>query len=143
VALARHHESTLTPALGAGSIKDVRTEIESRLLDVFKGRLESQDMENQEEREERMNSVHHRVLDLLDSWIHVVNENTAVTARTQYQKYEDRRSPAPKPLLVEMLEEEEDPHRKKFKANRSLRDVEPEVHLYLKDRYGASVEADG
>ena len=40
----------------------------------------------------------------------------------------------PKPLLREMLEERfESEHHRKFRANRSLRDVEPEVNLYLHD----------
>jgi hypothetical protein len=72
-----------------------------------------------------------------------VKEYDAVGERVQYQKYEDRRSPAPKPLLREMLDTEfENEHHRKFRANRSLRDVEPEVNLYLKDLSGSSVEND-
>jgi hypothetical protein len=42
-----------------------------------------------------------------------------------------------------MLDTEfENEHHRKFRANRSLRDVEPEVNLYLKDLSGSSVEND-
>jgi hypothetical protein len=34
----------------------------------------------------------------------------------------------------------ESEHHRKFRANRSLRDVEPEVNLFLKDLSGAQVE---
>ena len=56
----------------------------------------------------------------------------------QYQKYELK---DPRPLLQEMLETEfESEHHKKFRANRSLRDVEPEVNLFLADLSGIEVE---
>jgi hypothetical protein len=56
----------------------------------------------------------------------------------QYQKYELKQ---PRPLLREMLDKsfESDYHRK-FRANRSLRDVEPEVNLFLKELTGILVE---
>ena len=46
-----------------------------------------------------------------------------------------------KPLLREMLDTtfESDDHRK-FRVNRSLRDVEPDVNLFLKDLSGMKVE---
>ena len=54
----------------------------------------------------------------------------------QYQKYELKQ---PRPLLREMLDKDfESEHHRKFRANRSLRDVEPEVNLFLKDLSGAA-----
>ena len=56
----------------------------------------------------------------------------------QYQKYELNQ---PRPLLREMLDTDfESEHHRKFRANRSLRDVEPEVNLFLKDLSGRDVE---
>ena len=44
-------------------------------------------------------------------------------------------------VLREMLDQDfESEHHRKFRANRSLRDVEPEVNLFLKDLSGADVE---
>jgi hypothetical protein len=58
----------------------------------------------------------------------------------QYQKYELKQ---PRPLLREMLDKNfESDHHRKFRANRSLRDVEPEVNLFLKDLNGMQVEDD-
>ena len=56
----------------------------------------------------------------------------------QYQKYEQKQS---RPLLREMLDKDfESENHRKFRANRSLRDVEPEVNLFLKDLSGQLVE---
>ena len=56
----------------------------------------------------------------------------------QYQKYELKK---PRPLLREMLDKDfESEHHRKFRANRSLRDVEPEVNLFLKDLSGMQIE---
>ena len=57
----------------------------------------------------------------------------------QYQRYELRQA---SPLLREMLDKDfESEHHKKFRANRSLRDVEPVVNLYLRDLTGRQVES--
>jgi hypothetical protein len=56
----------------------------------------------------------------------------------QYQNYELKQ---PQPLLREMLDTVFDSeHHRKFRANRSLRDVEPEVNLFLKELSGMEVE---
>ena len=56
----------------------------------------------------------------------------------QYQRYELRQ---PSPLLREMLDKDfESEHHRKFRANRSLRDVEPVVDLFLRDLRGSRVE---
>ena len=49
----------------------------------------------------------------------------------QYQKYELNQA---QPLLQEMLDQDfESVHHWKFRVNRSLRDVEPNVNLFLKE----------
>lgn len=53
----------------------------------------------------------------------------------QYQRYEEK---TPKPLIRDMLDKEA-PDDWKFRANRSLRDVEPDVNLFLKDLSGRQV----
>jgi hypothetical protein len=55
----------------------------------------------------------------------------------QYQRHE---LSSPKPLLREMLETVRDSeHHRKFRASRSLRDVEPEVNLFLNELTGLEV----
>ena len=128
VALSRHVEAALTPAEGAARIAEVRATLERRLLDSFRERVREQPL-NEEEREERLRSVQNRVGDLLDSWCKIFDAYYEVRVGLQYQKYELEK---PRPLLRDMLDTDFDSeHHRKFRANRSLRDVEPEVNLFL------------
>jgi hypothetical protein len=138
VGLARHTRPELTPALGVESIADVRAELERRLLDHFLERVRQQPFADESEREERLRSVQNRIVDLLDSWRKIFEDYRAAGVNMQYQKYELKQ---PKPLLREILHKDfESERHRKFRANRSLRDVEPEVNLFLKDLSGMEVE---
>ena len=138
VGLARHAEAALTPPGGVEQIEAVRAAIERRLLDTFRERVDQQPFEDEEERDERLRSVRNRVVDLLDSWHTIVDDYHKAGVAVQYQRYELRQ---PSPLLREMLDKEfESEHHKKFRANRSLRDVEPVVDLFLRDLTGRQVE---
>ena len=131
VALARHSDPVLTPALGAEAIRDVRSELEDRLTGVFRERLEHQPIPSSEERRETDEAVRSRIVDLLDSWTRILDDHHKSGVRLQYQQYEQRPH---RPLLRHLLDPDPgDEHARKFRANRSLRDVEPEVHLYVKD----------
>jgi len=56
----------------------------------------------------------------------------------QYQRYELGQ---PVPFLREMLDKDfESEHHKTFRTNRSLRDVEPVVDLFLRDLSGRQLE---
>ena len=133
VALARHAEPALTPPRGVERIGDVRTALEPLLLDALARRVEQQAFADEDERAERLSSVRSRVVDLLDSWHKVLDDYQQAGAEMQYQRHELRQ---PQPLLREMLDEQfETEHHRKFRVNRSLRDVEPEVNLYLNDPY--------
>jgi hypothetical protein len=137
VALARHAVPELTPPQGAERIAQVRIELERRLLEVFRERVEQQPID-EVERLERLRSVQSRIVDLLDSWRSVFDDYASHGVALQYQKYELDK---PKPLLREMLDTDfESEHHRKFRANRSLRDVEPNVNLFLKDLSGTRVE---
>ncbi len=131
VGYARHAQPVLTPPGGVKSLGTVRAAVERRLRELFQERVDSQPLDDEAEREERRQSVAARVVDLLDSWLAVVDHYQSVNSAVKYQKYEPGRAPGR--LLREMLEEEFDsPHQRKFRANRSLRDVEPDVNLYIK-----------
>lgn len=138
VGLARHAVPRLTPPQGVELITDVRAALERRLLDAFLERVRQQPFADEAEREECLRSVQNRVVDLLDSWRKIFDDYHAVGVSVQYQKYELKQ---PRPLLREMLDKDFDSdHHRKFRANRSLRDVEPEVNLFLKDLSGMQVE---
>ena len=130
VGLARHSEASLTPPAGVEELEAVRARVEAMLLEVFRERVNQQPLADETERAERLRSVRSRVVDLLDSWLKVVDDYQSTNTAVQYQKYEPLSA---RPLLREMLETEfESAHHRKFRANRSLRDVEPEVNVYIK-----------
>ncbi len=138
VSFARHAEPILTPPRGAEQVDAVRADLERRLLETFLARVRAQPLSDEAEREERLRSVQNRIVDLLDAWQTIWEDYRATSTALQYQKYE---LPNPKPLLREMLDTTfESPIHRKFRVNRSLRDVEPEVNLYLKDLAGMDVE---
>ena len=140
VAYARHAARALTPARGAERIAEARAALDHRLADAFLGRVRAQPLDDVE-REERLQSVGNRIDDLLDAWRAIVDGYRNDGVAVQYQKHEERQ---PRPLLREMLDTafESENHRK-FRANRSLRDVEPEVNLFLTDLSDDSAQAGG
>jgi hypothetical protein len=138
VGLGRHAHAELTPPQGVERIADVRAALERRLLEDFLARVRQQPIDDEEERAERLRSVQNRIVDLLDSWRKILEDYRTKGVALQYQKYELTQ---PKPLLREMLDTEfESEHHRKFRANRSLRDVEPDVNLFLRDLSGAQIE---
>ncbi len=137
VALARHAEPSLTPATAPPGLAEVRAQLEALLLDAFSERLSRQNMP-EAEREEKLGSVRRRVGDLLDSWQYVVDDYRDTGTAVKYQQYEREQG---KPLLREMLDTDfESPHHKKFRVNRSLRDVEPQVNLFITKPAGGGAD---
>ncbi|MCB9882370.1 MAG: helicase [Planctomycetes bacterium] len=137
IALARHSDPRLTPPAGVSQIVAARAEVERRVLEAFLDRLREQPIQDEGDRDERLRSVQNRLVDLLDAWRTLYEEQAKVGAALQYQKYELKDVPY---LLQEMLTKfEVDDLRRKFRVNRSLRDVEPHVELFLKDFDGRDV----
>ena len=142
VGLARHSEPSLTPPSGVAALDRVRVDLERRLREIFLDRVDEQPYEDEAEYVERRHSVAARVVDLLDSWLAVVEDFSNVNANVKYQKYEGRTGGGH--LLREMLEEDfESAHHAKFRANRSLRDVEPEVNLRIRPLTASLSDGDG
>ena len=137
--MARHSESDLAPPRGVEQIAKVRAKLEKRLMQIFLDRVREQPFADESEREERLRSVQDRIVDLLDSWGKIFDDYSANGVQMQYQPYETRQR-QPQPLLRGMLEEIDSEHHRKFRVNRSLRDVEPDVNLFLKELTGRAVE---
>ena len=74
VALARHGRAELTPAQGVKRIGESRSELERFLLGAFLERVRQQPIEDEEEREQYLRNVQNRIVDLLDSWITVIDD---------------------------------------------------------------------
>ena len=133
ISLARHAMPELTPPNGVERIDQVRTALEQRLLEVFRERVGQQPAPDEDERAERLRSIQNRIVGLLDSWRHVHQAHLNDRVGMEYQRYELRKG---SPLLRDMLEEVHDADEVKFKVNRSMRDVEPAVNLFLKGADG-------
>ncbi len=137
VALARHRFPYMTPAAGATEIQGHVGELEW-VAEVISRRAEGHDRNlDAHESETLRRNVKHRVLDLLDSWERVASK----TGELQYQR-EIGRLP---PLLYDPLDPERDsksPEARKFVAQRSLRDVEPSVALWIQSPDGHAVGGD-
>ena len=130
VTLARHAHQAMTPPAGVEAIEAERVELERLLLEVFRARVNEQPLQDDDERAERLRSVQNRIGDLLDSWRAILDDYRA-DAVTMHQKHEVRTR---RPLLREMLDTDfESAHHRKFRVNRSLRDVEPQVNLFVQD----------
>ncbi len=129
VSLTRHREPDLTPSLGAGAIAARRSAIENGLISAFVGRVDDQPIEVEEDREERRRSLRARSRELLDTWELIRGRLAEDGVALKYQRHEDGTA---QPLLREMLDRPADEHRM-FRVGRSLRDVEPEVQLFLKE----------
>ena len=139
VALARHADPRLTPPGGVMQLASVRVALEQRLIAIFQDRVDRQTFSDADERAERLLGVKHRIVDLLDAWQRIVATYQEATTLVQYQSYEP--TGKGKPLLHNMLEKQfESDDARKFRASRSLRDVEPDVNLYLRDLNDQPVE---
>ncbi|MCD4654438.1 DISARM system helicase DrmA, partial [bacterium] len=128
VALARHLDTRLTPSRGVEAITAVDDTLRQQLLDIFLERVRNQPFADEKEQQERERSVQNRIAELLDAWKKIIKYYRDDGVRVQYQKYEGRSTD--RPFLRDMLNTDfELPEQKKFRANRSMRDVEPQVNL--------------
>ena len=131
VALARHARPAMTPPEGVEGVEADRAALERLLLDAFGARLHEQPFADDTERADRLRSIRNRVGDLFDAWITICDGYRRDGVPMQYQRYEVATR---KPLLRDMLDTDfESTHHEKFRTNRSLRDVEPQVNVFLRD----------
>lgn len=142
VALARHLRAALTPPRGALAMAAERPNLDV-VAALIADRAKVHRVLSGEE-ESRLDAyVRARVKDLLDSWSKIAKGKQDVGARLVYQPYEDTDGP---PLLRTPLDPELarlNADERKFKAPRSLRDVEPPVNLLLKRLDGTEIESVG
>ncbi len=144
IALGRHARAALTPPRGAIEIVNERSQLES-VLDVLSKRARAHRSLSPEEEQRLAAALRARAQDLLDSWSKVGKAHRDASARLVYQPFENADGPAllHTPLDPELANLSQDA--RKFRAPRSLRDVEPSVNLWLKRLDGTEVEipADG
>jgi hypothetical protein len=142
VGFARHGIAAMTAPEGATAITTRRADLEY-VAEALADRAASHDIrQSAAEAGELRTRVRTRVLDLLDSWEQIATAQTTVGAVLQYQ-HESSRGAA---LLHYPLDPELAtlPRMyRKFRANRSMRDVEPEVNLWMRTLDNADVEGEG
>ena len=126
VTLARHGHPNLTPATGAAEIIRYR-EVLDFVADIVGDRAELHDKDLDAQQSEILRrKLKARVKDLLDAWQHIAEDKGIL-------QYQQEVGSAP-PLLFDPLDPEllnQPKASQKFKAQRSLRDVEPTVNLWL------------
>lgn len=141
VALARHLVTEMTPSEGAIRIEEFRDEVAraGALLAERAVHAGHPDTRTEEGAELFSKEITSYVENLLDAWVNKAEriQKESGTSKLNYQKYEGSRSGARllyAPLEPE-LDELEHGDDRKFKAQRSLRSVEPSVNLRVKDLY--------
>ncbi|AFY62377.1 DISARM system helicase DrmA [Synechococcus sp. PCC 6312] len=130
VALARLGVPEMTSPLGASNLTDQRAAV-APMVEAIARRAEghSSDLDGETANDLRIR-VRAQVTDPLDTWERILTRDP----RLQYQKEADL-APA---LLVDALDLSADQRpidEQKFKAQRSLRDVEATVNLWIRDPY--------
>jgi hypothetical protein len=140
VALARHGMAQMTPPKGASEILSKRHEL-TWISSLMAERAEEHNKDRSaQERQQLRDNLYRRCQDLLDEWEQIANQYRQNGTALQYQNEVG----AAKRLLYGFLDPELDdvnPRFRKFRANRSMRDVEPEVNLRLRTLDNVSLEA--
>ena len=137
VGLARHGHAPLTPAAQALAITAERPRLEF-VAEALSRRAEAVGGLPPAELEALRQKLLQQVKDLLDEWSRIAESKRKVAATLQYQAHE---ATGPyllyDPLDPELAKLPAGP--RKFRAHRSLRDVEPSVPLWLKRLDGMEI----
>ncbi len=135
VALARLGHEGMTAPLGATAIKQLRKELDY-VAEVISRRAEGHDGDlSSDEAEALRKKIKGRVTNLLGTW-------ESIAERVGTLQYFNEVGKAQR-LLFDPLDSELDTklvEERKFKAGRSLRDVEPSVNLWLRNPDGFDLE---
>jgi hypothetical protein len=141
VALSRLGHSPLTAPQKAIDILTHRSALDF-VVETISRRAENHDKDlDANEADVLRQKLRTRVQDLLDTWYKIALEKKEANAGLQYQK-EVGTYP---PLLFQPLDPalaNQPLYARKFKAPRSLRDIEPNVNLWAKNPDGFVIEED-
>jgi hypothetical protein len=132
IALARQGHKPMTPALGAERILAERSALES-IAECFAERARQHSDVTPTQAAEIQTLVLATCQSLLDDWGAVAAQFQTTNTRLQYQKWEAN---GPQRLLYDFLDPELPQlhdSRRRFRANRSMRDVENSVGLFVKN----------
>jgi hypothetical protein len=141
VALSRLGHAAMTPPTGAAEILRERTAL-NFVIQTLSDRASSHAALESAEAETLRQSLRDRAQVLFDTWSQIAHDYHDKGTALQYNTFEDA---GPKPLLRDFLDPElrsMNSRHKKFRANRSMRDVEPSVNLWLRSMDNIEIEQD-
>ena len=139
VALSRLGHAPMTPPKGAVEILTERNALDF-VVQTLSDRASSHATLEAAESEALRQGVRDRAKDLFDTWSQIAHDYQDKGTALQYNPSEVG---AAKPLLHDFLDPElktMHPRHKKFRANRSMRDVEPSVNLWLRTMDNIEIE---
>jgi hypothetical protein len=139
VALSRLGHGPMTPPKGAVEILQERGALDF-VVRTLSDRAGSHASLEAAESEALRQGVRDRAKDLFDTWSRIAHEYHEKGTALQYNPSEVG---AAKPLLRGFLDPElktMHPRHQKFRANRSMRDVEPSVNLWLRTMDNVEIE---
>ena len=144
VGLIRHGHRPMTPPMGAMQVLAERTHLDC-FVKALAERAQEHSKEMQKDEPERLRlQVRGRCQDLLDSWAKQAQDYQTHGVGLQYNPYE---AGGAKQLLYDFLSPElktlpPTNTKMKFRANRSLRDVEAAVNVWVKTLDNVDLEDD-
>jgi hypothetical protein len=139
IALVRQGHLPMTAPRGATEILNELPRLEFAVKRLANRALETHHDSSSEDAEQLRLTVRERATDLLDEWSSIAKALRDAGGALQYQTEQG----SAQRLLYEFLNPELrtlPPRHKKFRANRSLRDVEPSVNLWLKTIDGIEID---
>ena len=141
ISLIRHGHSPMTAPRGATEILKELPSLDFAIERLADRALETHQNSSSEDAKQLRLTVRERAVDLLDEWSSIAKDLQDSGGALQYQVEQGNAQR----LLYEFLNPElKDlpPRHKKFRANRSMRDVEPSVNLWLKTIDGVELESE-
>lgn len=141
ISLVRQGHLPMTPPRGATEILNEMPRLDFALDRLAQRALETHQNSSSEDAERLRLTVRERAVDLLDEWSGIAKELHDAGGALQYQTEQG----SAQRLLYEFLNPELKtlpPKHKKFRANRSMRDVEPSVNLWLKTIDGVELDVE-
>lgn len=139
VGLCRHMLGEMEPYLAAGLVQAHHAKLQD-VVRIFSERARSHDLElTSEESDELARVVDDRAQALLGDWCKIAREQSNQGVGLNYQKYEDR--PSSGVLLRDFLDPDLKslpPTNHRFRANRSMREVETPVDIIVQESAGGT-----
>jgi len=133
VGFSRLREAEMTPPLGATEVLSMRGSL-TAVAERFAARAFNYRTDDDQERANRLrDNVQDRCTRLLDDWLNIAEELRQTGTRLKYQQWETGSAAH---LLYNFLNPDLPqlpPIRRRFRANRSMRDVEPSVDLTVQN----------